>query len=148
MRVRVLVALLVGLALLPVGGGAGASCAAPYLELGGADVTQVVPGQLLVVEGRAFVKGCNDGGGFGCTAEKPERAYDDVLLEIRQGSRSWELGDEDAGSAEDDRLGQVTWEVTLPTGLRPGTAMLVALVGRSPGATELPIESTEPVPVG
>ncbi len=43
MRVRVLVALLLGLALLPVGGGAGASCAAPYLELGGADVTQVVP---------------------------------------------------------------------------------------------------------
>ena len=50
----------------------------------------------------------------------------DVALELRQDGRSWRLGTADAGTAEEQRLGYVTWTVELPEGVQPGRARLVA----------------------
>jgi hypothetical protein len=53
----------------------------------------------------------------------------DVTLVIRQGGQEWELGTQDAGTA-DDALGQITWETTLPPEVQPGGAVLVAGTAR------------------
>ncbi|MEI5674245.1 MULTISPECIES: hypothetical protein [unclassified Nocardioides] len=45
----------------------------------------------------------------------PERPLRDVRLELVQGDRTWLLGTADAGTAADDRLGQVTWTFCRPT---------------------------------
>lgn len=107
-----------------------ASCAAPYLDLP-AEPT-FTRGAGSTVEGRAFVDGCRDtmscSGVPGCEscehAAPPERPLRDLRLELVQGGRSWLLGTADAGSAADDRLGQVTWTFVLPTDVRPGPAVL------------------------
>ena len=101
-----------------------ASCAAPYLTADMEGTTLAVrPGQRLSIEGRAFVIGCDDegDGALGCSS-KGESAMPmtDVRLTLVQGAESWELGAADAGSAEDDQLGHVTWEVEIPVGIVPG----------------------------
>jgi hypothetical protein len=133
-----LAAWLLATAVLPVAG-AEASCAAPYLQVGEFEQRPVLEaGSSVTVEGRAFVDGCNDSGGVavvGCIAipeeeTDTEAAMSDVTLSLRQGPRRYDLGTEDAGLAEDNELGQITWEITLPGNLRRGPAMLMAGTAR------------------
>ena len=122
----VLLLALLGLTLLPGGGPAAASCAAPTIE----EPTVLVRGTQTSVDGRGFVDGCRDsqGCGVGCGDceydDPPEEPYAAVELRLRQGGRTWVLATEDAGTADDDRLGQVTWTFTVPDGVRPGRARL------------------------
>ncbi|SDD84270.1 hypothetical protein SAMN05421872_111170 [Nocardioides lianchengensis] len=127
----VLLLALLGLAVAPYPSPpAVASCAAPYLDLP-AEPT-LTRGADSTVEGRAFVDGCRDtmscSGLPGCESCEsdgpPERPLRDVRLELVQGDRTWPLGTADAGTAADDRLGQVTWTFTLPADVRPGPAVL------------------------
>ncbi len=133
MRLVLLAMTLTTLSLVPTG--ASASCAAPDLRVGGSwEGVVLVPGQAVAVEGRAFVEGCDDTGGgdaFGCSRAEGEREvpYADVLLELRQGSRVWELDAEDA-STTPGSVGRVEWDVTVPEGVRPGEARLVATAPR------------------
>lgn len=149
MRLVLVAMTLTSLSLLPAG--ASASCAAPDLRVGGSrDGVVVVPGQAVVVQGRAFVEGCDDTGGgdaFGCTRAEEEREvpYADVLLELRQGGRSWELGAEDA-STTDATFGQVEWFVTVPTGARPGEARLTATAPRLGDPVVLDVIVAEGIP--
>lgn len=112
---------------------ASAGCAAPSLEVVGTDDLRptLTRGATVTVSGRSFVDGCNDTGGsstFGCTSEEEEPVlpHEDISLTITQGDRRWELGTEDAGTADDNQLGQVTWTVTIPADLEPGRALLQA----------------------
>jgi hypothetical protein len=110
------------------GAPATASCAAPYLRIAG-DLPAPAPGGEFVVEGRAFVDGCDDAGGttvFGCSVDEaePEVPLKAVTLRLRQGGTEWDLGTADAGSAEDGQLGQITWRVTMPADVQPGPARL------------------------
>jgi hypothetical protein len=118
---------------LPVGG-AEASCAGPMLqvvEAFGEGPPTVRTGTTFAVAGRGFVEGCDDTGGgsvLGCSSDdgETETPLEDVALTIRQRGQSWDLGAEDAGTADDDRLGKVSWQVSLPAGVEPGRATLVA----------------------
>ena len=109
-----------------------ASCAGASFE--GIDRLVLVRGETATVEGRHFVDGCRDtmscSGVGGCQSceydEPPEVPMQDVVLELRQDGRSWRLGTADAGTAEEQRLGHVTWTVALPDGVQPGRARLVA----------------------
>ena len=128
--------LLVGLlvvVLTPVSSGpASASCAGASFD--DVDGLVLVRGEVATVEGSHFVDGCRDtmtcsgvGGCQSCTYdEPPEVPMQDVALELRQDGRSWRLGTADAGTAGEQRLGQVTWTVELPDGVRPGRARLLA----------------------
>ena len=129
------------------GDGAAASCSAPYLRVVGGpgspdsqdtpggifdSVATVVAGSTVSVEGRAFAVGCNDGGSstaWGCETSEPEveRPMKNVELRIRQGAEERVVGAAtDAGTATQDRLGQLVWTVRVPGDLKPGPAMLVA----------------------
>lgn len=111
---------------------AAASCAAPSIQIG--DDTQrrvaIAASATITVEGLGFVDGCDDTGGqteWGCTPDDvTEAPMRDVGLSIRQGPQRWELGSADAGTAEDNRLGQVTWSFDVPGRLEPGRATLIA----------------------
>ena len=131
-RFLLLVALLLGLAMLPYPGSpAVASCAGPSLEVHNGQVLE--RGASLLIEGRVFVDGCQDSmscsRGLGCDSCKyddpPPRAMDDVTLRLVQGDRTWELGVADAEESG-DHLGWVSWPVELPRGVKPGPAMLEA----------------------
>lgn len=117
-------------------GGANASCAAPSLFVGEDDVPVLRSGSTVRVQGSHFVDGgCDDqgGGSLGCSApdeEEPTVPMTDVGLVIRQDGQEWELGTASAGTAADNRLGQIAWEVTLPRQLRGGDAVLVTEAGR------------------
>jgi hypothetical protein len=128
-----LMVVLLGLVLAPFPQGtATASCAGPSL--------QAVEGMVLQrsgtasVEGRFFVDGCRDTmsctGVLGCQKctydEPPERPQRDVRLELRQRGHTWLLATADAGTAEEQRPGVVTWTFVVPEGVRPGRARLVA----------------------
>ena len=132
-RLVVLALLLAGLSLVPTGGASG-SCAGPMLStrsLGEGPPTLYVGG-LTEVTGRWFVDGCDDTGGqsaFGCGAPEPleeERPLRDVELRLVQGHRSWVLGKADAGTAEEGRLGQVSWTFRVPMTAKDGPATLRA----------------------
>ncbi len=109
-----------------------ASCAAPYLVE--VDSLVLARGATATIEGRAFVDGCRDsmscGPGPGCDDceydDPPAQPRENVALHLTQGGRTWDLGVSDAGSAEDDRLGWVTWTFEVPKGVKPGRARLVA----------------------
>lgn len=129
----VLVVLFLGAILPWPGETASAQCAAPWLYVG--DLEQSRPAisedDPVTVEGRGFVGGCEDGTGqdvLGCTVDEPEAEVPmtHVTLSIRQGDRSWRLGTEDAGGAEDGELGHITWTVRLPEQVESGRATLVA----------------------
>jgi hypothetical protein len=86
-----------------------------------------------VIEGRSFVDGCRDSmtctEGLGCdSCEFDDPApvpMEDVALRLAQRGRTWDLGIADAGTAEDNRLGWMTWTFDLPTDARPGPAKLL-----------------------
>jgi hypothetical protein len=120
---------------------AAGSCASPYLYIGDPQAVRPVPVTTfdVTVQGRAFVRGCNDTGTvnvFGCdtSPREVEAPMNDVTLTLRQGSQSWRLGTKNAGTAEQNRLGQISWVVRLPADVAPGRALLVA-----PQADPLPI---------
>lgn len=84
--------------------------------------------------GRGFVDGCDDTGGgsvgFGCSdddADETETPLEDVELVALQGQPIPEqttLAVADAGNAEDNELGRVTWTFVVPDTLSPGPAVL------------------------
>ncbi len=128
-----LMAGLLGLVVAPFPvGPAAAGCVGPHLE----DVDRLVlrAGATASVEGRGFVDGCRDtqscSGVGGCQQceydEPPEQPHRDIRLELRQDGRSWLLGTADAGTAQEQRLGWVTWTFDVPAGVDPGRAKLVA----------------------
>jgi hypothetical protein len=132
-RLTVLVLLLAGLSVVPAGGASG-SCAGPTLttrSLGEGPPTLYVGG-LTEVAGRYFVHGCDDTGtqpAFGCGGSGPrdeETPMRDVVLRLVQGDRSWVLGRADAGTAEEGRLGQVSWTFRVPMAAKDGPATLRA----------------------
>jgi hypothetical protein len=110
---------------------ASASCAAPHLR--DADRLILERGATVVIEGRSFVDGCRDSmtctEGLGCdSCEFDDPApvpMEDVALRLAQRGRTWDLGIADAGTAEDNRLGWMTWTFDLPTDARPGPAKLL-----------------------
>lgn len=135
--IKVVLALAVVTALVSgpwPGDSASASCVAPTLSIDGNDGFEgrpTLPTELdLTVDGTGFANGCNDTGtssGFGCSANHGALAtpMKDITLRLRQGGREWDLGVVDAGSAENNQLGQVTWTVTVPDDVKPGKARLV-----------------------
>lgn len=142
-RLPWLVLVLLAVSLAPVGG-ASASCAAPSIDIT-SSADELLPGDTFTVTGSAFVAGCNDGvgttgGAFGCSHQdepEPEIPAEDVRLVLRQGSTRWVLGTEDAGTAETNQLGQITWDVRLPADVRPGKP--VVLIADEPPAGDLAI---------
>jgi hypothetical protein len=122
---------MVGLAMVPFPQApASASCAAPYLKEAEPLVLQRATST--TIKGRAFVHGCQDS--MSCSAgchsceydAPPETPLQDVELRLVQGDRSWALGVADAGTAESNQLGWVTWTFDVPAGARPGPAKLLA----------------------
>lgn len=117
---------------------ASASCAAPHLE--NAEGLVLERGATATIEGRAFVHGCRDSMscGPGCSGceydDPPERPMEDVRLRLVQQGRSWDLDVADAGTADENHLGWVSWRFQVPAGVRPGRAKLVP-------------DESEPVPV-
>ncbi|WP_121253659.1 hypothetical protein [Nocardioides ferulae] len=114
---------------------AAASCAAPSLEVPGAARTPVVlhAGERVTVTGRGFVEGCDDTGGgsvLGCSGgdegetEEPMSDVELVLLHGRPTPTQVSLAVADAGTADDGRLGQVTWTFTVPADQPLGPAVL------------------------
>jgi hypothetical protein len=137
----VLLAVLVGLSVAPLGSAQG-SCAGPQLSVTGAtaDPPVLYTGRPLVVEGRHFVEGCEDepqqDSVLGCSAgesESEETPMTSVRLTLVQGDRKWSLGTADAGTGEEraDR-GHTTWEIRLPKDVVTGRATLVAGTARLP----------------
>lgn len=117
--------------LMPAGSASG-SCAGPQLQVGTGEEgpSTVRIGETVAVKGSYFVHGCDDTGGdsgFGCSASNREieSPMKDVALTLKQGQREWRLGQEDAGSADGNRLGQIIWKVAIPKDVRTGPAMLV-----------------------
>ncbi len=138
-----LMAGLFGLVLAPFPQGtASASCAGPSLE--GVEQLVLERGGTASVEGRFFVDGCRDTmsctGVLGCQRcrydEPPEQPQQDIRLELRQRGHSWTLATADAGTAAEQRLGQVTWTFAVPDGVQPGRARLVP-EGASPVAVHI-----------
>lgn len=110
---------------------AAAACAGPYLK----DIDHVVlsRGASATGEGRAFVHGCSDSIGctesWGCqhcTEPAPETSAEDVELMLEQHGHTWRLATADAGSANDNQLGWITWTFTVPRHTTPGPAKLIA----------------------
>ena len=129
----ILLAVLLGLAVAPYPSSpAAASCAGPTLK----NVQDLVlaRGASSTVEGRSFADGCQDS--MSCSAvpgcgsceydDPPPTPLQDVELRLRQRGVTWSLGTADAGTAEDKRLGWVTWTFDLPPGVEPGRARLIA----------------------
>lgn len=131
-RLGLLAVALVALSVVPSGGASG-SCAGPELS---APALVDRPPQLMIggettVTGTSFVDGCDDGGGadvLGCSRDEGETVTPlrDVTLILRQQGRTWELGTADAGTAQEGRLGQVSWTIRVPMDLAAGPAVLVA----------------------
>jgi hypothetical protein len=114
--------LLAGISLAPTSDASG-TCSGPALAV---ETTRNRPAHVRigaeeVVGGYSFIDGCADGRG-----EDEEFPMRNVALSLRQGTKVWDLGIEDAGSVVDDGLGRITWQVWVPRGVRPGRAMLVA----------------------
>lgn len=108
---------------------AAASCAGPYLK--DADRIVLARGATATIEGRSFVDGCQDSMScsVGCDSceydDPPPTPMEDVGLQLVQRGRTWDLGAADAGTAEGNRLGWVTWTFDLPADAKPGPAKLV-----------------------
>ena len=121
-------------------GSAVASCAAPSLVVEGTQGRPVIDQAMdLTVDGRAFVRGCDDTGAvtvnaFGCeSSEQRGRTTPmrNVRLLLQQDDKRWVLGAEDAGaddvgSGADGQLGNITWRVRVPADVEAGPAVLVA----------------------
>ncbi len=119
---------LLGLALVPFPQTpASASCAGPYLKAGQRLVLE--RGATTTVKGVAFVDGCQDSmhcsavpGCDNCEYDEPTpKPLQDLALRLRQGDRTWMLGNADAETA----AGRVTWTFEAPVGVKPGRARLL-----------------------
>ena len=129
-----LASLMTGVAVVPFPRApASASCAAPYLKV--ADQAVLRRDSTETVEGRAFTDGgCQDSmsctESLGCSsceyADPPATPMKDVALRLAQRDRIWILDIADSGSAEDNRLGWVSWTFELPDGVKPGHARLLS----------------------
>ena len=130
-----LLVVLLGLTLAPwPGPPASASCAAPSLALEGHHPADgratLVRGEEVTVIGRGFVDGCDDTGGgtvLGCGGDtETEVPLTDVELVVVHGRAEARrsLDTEDAGEADDNELGQVTWTFTVPETMEPGPVTL------------------------
>ena len=123
------ITLLLGLAIVPLPQqSASASCAAPYLSKAPRHVER---GERVTAEGRAYAEGCPGGesctttlGCESCEPDPPPNPIRRVELWMTQGKNSWLLDVDEAGSAEDDQLGRVTWDFTVPRDAEPGPAIL------------------------
>ncbi|HET7689145.1 MAG TPA: hypothetical protein VFK41_02105 [Nocardioidaceae bacterium] len=130
-RYPLLVAAMVAAGFAPYPEPAVASCAPPMLQVDeGATLER---GTTATVEGRGFVDGCQDSmscsSTFGCDDcewDDPETPREDVALRLVQGKRTWELGVVDAGTAEEDQKGWVTWTFEVPPDAHAGRARLEA----------------------
>lgn len=135
---------LLGLSLAPYPSlSASASCAAPMLFIEGHQhdhqPLDLHPGEEVTVSGRGFVDGCDDVGegssAFGCSgedaSEKPLEDVELVALQGRSMPNRTSLATADAGSADGDRLGWISWSFTVPASLEPGAAVLKT-VGSEP----------------
>jgi len=108
-----------------------ASCAGPYLK--DTERLALERGATVTIEGRSFVDGCQDSmscsvgpGCDSCEYDDPApRPMEDVRLRLVQRDRTWDLSVADAETAENNRLGWVTWTFDLPAGARPGPARLL-----------------------
>ena len=114
--------LLAGISLAPTSDASG-TCSGPALAI---ETTRKRPAHVRigaeeVVGGYSFIDGCADGRG-----DDEEYPMRNVGLSLRQGTKVWDLGVEDAGTVVDDGLGRITWQVSVPPGVRPGRALLVA----------------------
>lgn len=142
---------LLGVAVVPYPDSpAAASCAAPSLAIDGKETEQrripLVPGEEVTVTGRGFSTGCDDTGEQsvipGCSGddesdEEPVEPMQDVELVVLQGRQDPEqtsLAVADAGTAEENELGQVTWTFVVPDTLAPGPAVL-----KTVGSEPLPV---------
>ena len=145
LRRLLLVAILGGLVALPAGHDpAVAGCVGPRLvEPAAAGGVPAVPeGRAFTVDGEAFGgTACNDtgsgnGNGLACHRgeEEPDPLLVDVRLLLRQGGRTWELGEADAADG-----GRISWDVTVPDDVPPGRAVLVAEPGGSDNRFRLPV---------
>lgn len=130
MRFFFLVAAMLAAGLAPYPQAA-ASCAPPSLLVDAG--TTFERGAEVTVDGRGFVDGCQDSmscsSGFGCDHcewDDVETPREDVALRLVQGQRSWELGVVDAGTAEDNQKGWVSWTFEVPPAAAPGRARLEA----------------------
>ena len=118
-----LVLLLLGLALVPAGSPASASCAGPMVDV----PRTLVPGETVEISGDNFLDGCQDSMGcpVGCNAgdceydDPPPVPTPDVTLTLSQRGRTWDLGTVDA-----DEDGKVRWSFTVPADVRRGRAVL------------------------
>jgi hypothetical protein len=133
-----LLTVLLGLAVVPYPAApAAASCAAPWLsfdgERPGRERVEVARGEELTVLGRGFVSGCDDQGevsAFSCSGNDVGQAEEpmvDIELYVAQQRPTYtqvSLGMADAGTAEDNRLGWVTWTFTVPETMRLGGAQI------------------------
>lgn len=124
--------MLTALSLAPVGSASG-SCAGPDLQVrgGGAEPANVRVDMAVTVDGSRFVDGCDDTGsgtGFGCSSSdaETETPMKDVTLTLRQGQRQWDLGTQDARAEPEEHRGEITWKVTIPGDVGPGSATLTA----------------------
>lgn len=132
LRIGVGLSLAVVAVAVPLPDEASASCAAPYLARPAGALATVTPNSRITVLGRAFVRGCADTGGTssapGCSGSRQpvERPMRDIPLRFRQRGQEWLVGSADAGTAERNQLGHVTWVVKVPEALQPGKAFIVA----------------------
>jgi len=117
--------MLAGISFAPMSDASG-SCSAPMLGL---EVPRklrqgLLAGSQTVVTGSSFVWGCAEDPGDREDGE--ESPMEHVTLLLRQGSKEWSLGVENAGWLPDETFGTITWRVSIPEDVRPGRAVLVA----------------------
>lgn len=117
--------MLAGISFAPMSEASG-SCSAPVLALEVPRTTRhgVHVGDHTVVTGSSFVWGCAQDADD--REDGAERAMERVPLTLRQGSKEWTLGVEDAGTLPDETFGTVAWHVRIPGDARPGRAVLSA----------------------
>ena len=88
--------------------------------------SQAAPGEAFVLRGGGFGGGCDDSN----MPEWPDSPQRDILIEMRQGGKAWDLATVDAGGRPDYAV-----EVTLgvPKDAEPGGALVVANAGEEAG---------------
>jgi hypothetical protein len=90
----------------------------------------VHPGEAIQVSGKGFFDGCNDTATTGCLGGSTEQTpAENVQLVLRQDGQSWPLGYANATNASEGYA--VTWNLTLPTDVNTGPAVLVADAARA-----------------
>lgn len=94
-----------------------AACIGPGLEV---SPDSVAPGDTFALEGSNFFSGCEDVIIDGEPVDE-ERARQGVEIELRQGSRTWELGTVNA-----NKYYSISTKLTVPENVKPGKATVKA----------------------